>query len=152
MAVRAAPRAKEWAPLAAQQLIQKKLADATTEIALGFHASLAVGRAKERHAFAPEMISLIKRNNCGKALDIARSCRDMLGGNGISEKRKNIKLGVHIEERYKARIELHQNRDFKKEEYGLPESFDKRYVENNYRVKDYKNCMLCKRGFTSKLG
>ena len=71
------------APLAAQQLIQKKLADAVTEIGLGLHASLAVGRAKERLDFAPEMISLVKRNACGKALEIARSCRDMLGGNGI---------------------------------------------------------------------
>jgi glutaryl-CoA dehydrogenase len=73
------------APLAAQQLIQKKLADAVTEIGLGFQASLAVGRAKERHEFAPEMISLVKRNSCGKALDIARACRDMLGGNGIQD-------------------------------------------------------------------
>jgi glutaryl-CoA dehydrogenase len=71
------------APLAAQQLIQKKLADAITEIGIGLHASLAVGRAKERHDFAPEMISLVKRNACGKALEIARGCRDMLGGNGI---------------------------------------------------------------------
>ena len=73
------------APLAAQQLIQKKLADAVTEIHLGFHASLAVGRAKERHDFAAEMISLVKRNNCGKALAIARDMRDTLGGNGIQD-------------------------------------------------------------------
>ena len=73
------------APLAAQQLIQKKLADAVTEIGLALHGSLAVGRAKERHDFAPEMISLVKRNACGKALEIARNCRDMLGGNGIQD-------------------------------------------------------------------
>jgi len=73
------------APLASQQLIQKKLADAVTEIGLGFHASLAVGRNKERHDFAAEQISLVKRNSCGKALDIARACRDMLGGNGIQD-------------------------------------------------------------------
>jgi len=73
------------APLASQQLIQKKLADAVTEIGLAMHASLAVGRAKERHNFAAEMISLVKRNSCGKALDIARQCRDMLGGNGIQD-------------------------------------------------------------------
>lgn len=73
------------APLAAQQLVQKKLADAVTEIGLSLHSSLAVGRAKERHDFAPEMISLVKRNACGKALEIARNCRDMLGGNGIQD-------------------------------------------------------------------
>jgi len=85
------------APLAAQQLIQKKLADATTEIALGFHASLAVGRAKERHAFAAEMISLVKRNNCGKALEIARTCRDMLGGNGISDEYHVMRHALNLE-------------------------------------------------------
>ena len=85
------------APLAAQQLIQKKLADAVTEIGLGFHAALAVGRAKERHEFAPEMISLIKRNNCGKALDIARQARDMHGGNGISGEFHVIRHAVNLE-------------------------------------------------------
>ncbi|MBD8555039.1 acyl-CoA dehydrogenase [Rhizobium sp. CFBP 8762] len=70
-------------PLAATQLFQKKLADMQTEIALGLQASLRVGRLMDEHRFAPEMISLIKRNNCGKALDIARQARDMHGGNGI---------------------------------------------------------------------
>lgn len=70
-------------PLAANQLVQKKLADMQTEIALGLQASLRVGRLMDQGRFAPEMISIIKRNNCGKALDIARMSRDMHGGNGI---------------------------------------------------------------------
>ncbi len=70
-------------PLAATQLYQKKLADMQTEIALGLQAALRVGRLFDDGAMAPEMISLIKRNNCGKALDIARAARDMHGGNGI---------------------------------------------------------------------
>jgi glutaryl-CoA dehydrogenase len=70
-------------PLAATQLFQKKLADMQTEIALGLQASLRVGRLMDEGRAAPEMISLIKRNNCGKALDIARQARDMHGGNGI---------------------------------------------------------------------
>jgi glutaryl-CoA dehydrogenase len=70
-------------PLAGMQLFQKKLADMQTEIALGLQASLRVGRLMDEHKFAPEMISLVKRNNCGKALDIARQARDMHGGNGI---------------------------------------------------------------------
>ncbi|WP_116134666.1 acyl-CoA dehydrogenase [Tropicimonas sp. IMCC34043] len=70
-------------PLAATQLYQKKLADMETEIALGLQAALQVGRLFDDGRFAPEMISLIKRNNCGKALDIARAARDMHGGNGI---------------------------------------------------------------------
>lgn len=70
-------------PLAATQLIQKKLADMQTEIALGLQGVLRVGRLFDAHKFAPEMISIVKRNNCGKALDIARTARDMLGGNGI---------------------------------------------------------------------
>jgi glutaryl-CoA dehydrogenase len=72
-------------PLAATQLVQKKLADMQTEIALGLQSSLQVGRLFDAGNVAPEMISLVKRNNCGKALDIARSARDMHGGNGISE-------------------------------------------------------------------
>ena len=71
-------------PLAATQLIQKKLADMQTEIALGLQASLRVGRLLDEGRMAPEMISLVKRNNCGKALDIARLSRDMHGGNGIT--------------------------------------------------------------------
>src|SRR6186713_1292665 len=70
-------------PLAANQLFQKKLADMETEIALGLQASLRVGRLMDEGKFAPEMISIVKRNNCGKALDIARVSRDMHGGNGI---------------------------------------------------------------------
>jgi glutaryl-CoA dehydrogenase len=70
-------------PLAGTQLFQKKLADMQTEIALGLLGSLRVGRLMDEHQFAPEMISIVKRNNCGKALDIARMARDMHGGNGI---------------------------------------------------------------------
>ena len=72
-------------PLAANQLIQKKLADMQTEIALGLSGALRLGRMLERGQAAPPSISLMKRNNCGKALDIARAARDMHGGNGISE-------------------------------------------------------------------
>jgi len=72
-------------PLAQTQLVQKKLADMQTEIALGLQASLRVGRLFDEGKVAPEMISLVKRNNCGKALDIARMARDMHGGNGIQE-------------------------------------------------------------------
>ncbi|WP_430448873.1 acyl-CoA dehydrogenase [Rhodophyticola sp.] len=71
-------------PLAATQLYQKKLADMQTEIALGLQANLRVGRLFDENRAAPEVVSLIKRNNCGKALDIARAARDMHGGNGIS--------------------------------------------------------------------
>ncbi|ASM73121.1 MULTISPECIES: acyl-CoA dehydrogenase [Roseobacteraceae] len=71
-------------PLAGTQLFQKKLADMQTEIALGLQASLQVGRLMDAAQAAPEMISIVKRNNCGKALDIARISRDMHGGNGIS--------------------------------------------------------------------
>jgi glutaryl-CoA dehydrogenase len=70
-------------PLAATQLFQKKLADMQTEIALGLQASLRVGRLMDEGRAAPEMISIVKRNNCGKALEIARMARDMHGGNGI---------------------------------------------------------------------
>ncbi|MBO6637703.1 MAG: acyl-CoA dehydrogenase [Roseitalea sp.] len=72
-------------PLAQTQLFQKKLADMQTEITLGLQGAMRVGRLMDEGAAAPEMISLIKRNNCGKALDIARMARDMHGGNGISE-------------------------------------------------------------------
>jgi|TARA_B100001540_G_scaffold124639_1_gene111173 glutaryl-CoA dehydrogenase len=70
-------------PLASTQLIQKKLADMQTEITLGLHASLQVGRLFDKNKLAPEAISIVKRNNCGKALEIARMARDMHGGNGI---------------------------------------------------------------------
>ena len=72
-------------PLAANQLIQKKLADMQTEISLALQGCLQAGRLKERDALAPELISMLKRNSCGKALDIARMARDMHGGNGISD-------------------------------------------------------------------
>ncbi|WP_323036946.1 acyl-CoA dehydrogenase [Pararhodobacter sp.] len=84
-------------PLAATQLFQKKLADMQTEITLGLHASLQVGRLMDEAKAAPEMISLIKRNNCGKALDIARQSRDMHGGNGISEEFQVIRHMVNLE-------------------------------------------------------
>jgi glutaryl-CoA dehydrogenase len=71
-------------PLAQTQLFQKKLADMQTEIALGLQGSLQVGRLMDEAKAAPEMISIMKRNNCGKALEIARHARDMHGGNGIS--------------------------------------------------------------------
>jgi glutaryl-CoA dehydrogenase len=70
-------------PLAATQLVQKKLADMQTEIALGLQGALRVGRLFDEGLMAPEMVSIVKRNNCGKAIDIARTARDMHGGNGI---------------------------------------------------------------------
>ncbi|MGP1352154.1 MAG: acyl-CoA dehydrogenase [Parasphingopyxis sp.] len=84
-------------PLAATQLVQKKLADMQTEIALGLNAALAVGRNIDAGTWAPEMISLIKRNNCGKALDIARNARDMHGGNGIADEYHVIRHLVNLE-------------------------------------------------------
>jgi glutaryl-CoA dehydrogenase len=84
-------------PLAANQLFQKKLADMATEIALGLQASLQVGRLMEEGRFAPEMISMIKRNNVGKALEIARAARDMHGGNGISEEYQVIRHMLNLE-------------------------------------------------------
>ena len=67
-------------PLAQNQLIQKKMTDALTEITIGLHSCMQLGRLKDEGLWAPEMISILKRNNCGKALEIARNCRDMLGG------------------------------------------------------------------------
>ncbi|MBR3369211.1 MAG: acyl-CoA dehydrogenase [Rhodobacteraceae bacterium] len=84
-------------PLAQTQLFQKKLADMQTEIALGLQAALQVGRLMDAARAAPEMISLIKRNNCGKALDIARMARDMHGGNGISEEYQVIRHMMNLE-------------------------------------------------------
>ncbi len=84
-------------PLAANQLYQKKLADMMTDIALGLQASLAVGRQMDASTFAPEMISIVKRNNCGKALDIARAARDMHGGNGISAEYHVMRHMVNLE-------------------------------------------------------
>jgi glutaryl-CoA dehydrogenase len=84
-------------PLAGTQLFQKKLADMQTEITLGLFAALQVGRLMDAAEAAPEMISLIKRNNCGKALDIARASRDMHGGNGISEDFQIMRHMVNLE-------------------------------------------------------
>ena len=84
-------------PLAATQLVQLKLANMQTEIALGLQAALRVGRLMDEGAAAPEMISLIKRNNCGKALDIARVARDMHGGNGIADEFHVIRHVMNLE-------------------------------------------------------
>ena len=84
-------------PLAATQLFQKKLADMQTEIALGLQASLRVGRLFDEGKVAPEMISLVKRNNCGKALDIARVARDMHGGNGIQQEYQVMRHAQNLE-------------------------------------------------------
>jgi glutaryl-CoA dehydrogenase len=84
-------------PLAQTQLYQKKLADMQTEITLGLQAALQVGRLMDTGHAAPEMISLIKRNNCGKALDIARHSRDMHGGNGISDEFQIMRHMINLE-------------------------------------------------------
>lgn len=84
-------------PLAATQLFQKKLADMASEIALGLQASLRVGRLMDEGSFAPETISIVKRNNVGKALDIARTARDMHGGNGIAGDYHVIRHMVNLE-------------------------------------------------------
>jgi glutaryl-CoA dehydrogenase len=84
-------------PLAQTQLFQKKLADMQTEIALGLQGSLRVGRLMDEGRFAPEMISIVKRNNCGKALEVARHARDMHGGNGISGEFQVIRHMMNLE-------------------------------------------------------
>ncbi|TAL03559.1 MAG: acyl-CoA dehydrogenase, partial [Porticoccaceae bacterium] len=84
-------------PLAANQLIQFKLANMQTEISLGLLGSLHAARLKDRGLLAPELISLMKRNNCVKALDIARQARDMLGGNGISDEYPVMRHMVNLE-------------------------------------------------------
>ncbi|WP_044561504.1 acyl-CoA dehydrogenase [Azospirillum sp. B4] len=84
-------------PLAATQLIQKKLADMQTEITLGLQGALRLGRLMDQGRAAPEMISLMKRNNCGKALDIARMARDMHGGNGVSDDYPVIRHVLNLE-------------------------------------------------------
>ena len=84
-------------PLAQTQLFQLRLADMMTEISLGLQASLRVGRLMDEAEAAPEMISIVKRNNCGKALEIARRARDMHGGNGISEEFQVIRHMVNLE-------------------------------------------------------
>ncbi len=84
-------------PLAATQLIQKKLADMQTEITLGLQACLRLGRLKDKNRAAPEMISMLKRNSCGKALEIARAARDMHGGNGIADEFHVIRHVMNLE-------------------------------------------------------
>jgi glutaryl-CoA dehydrogenase len=84
-------------PLAANQLIQLKLANMQTEITLGLQAVLRLGRLMDEDRFAPEMVSLLKRNSCGKALDIARVARDMHGGNGISDEFHIIRHVMNLE-------------------------------------------------------
>jgi len=84
-------------PLAQTQLVQKKLADMETEIALGLQGSLRIGRLLDEGKLAPEAISIMKRNNCGKALDIARMARDMHGGNGISEEYHVMRVAANLE-------------------------------------------------------
>jgi glutaryl-CoA dehydrogenase len=85
------------APLASNQLMQKKMADMSTEIALGLQACYRVGQLLDTNKAAPEMISMTKRNSCGKSLDIARAARDMLGGNGISDEYHVIRHVMNLE-------------------------------------------------------
>jgi glutaryl-CoA dehydrogenase len=84
-------------PLAAKQLVQKKLADMQTEITLGLQAALRVGRLIDDEQMIPEMISLIKRNNCGKALEVARMARDMHGGNGVVDEYHVVRHSMNLE-------------------------------------------------------
>jgi glutaryl-CoA dehydrogenase len=84
-------------PLAANQLVQKKLADMQTEIALGLNGALRLGRLMDQGKCAPETISLMKRNNCGKALEIARTARDMHGGNGVADEYNVIRHVLNLE-------------------------------------------------------
>jgi glutaryl-CoA dehydrogenase len=84
-------------PLASKQLIQKKLADMQTEISLGLQAALRVGRLIDEEQMLPEMISLIKRNNCGKALEVARMARDMHGGNGVIDEYHVVRHSMNLE-------------------------------------------------------
>ena len=84
-------------PLAANQLIQKKLADMQTEITLGLHACLRLGRLKDEGRAAPEAISMLKRNSCGKSLDVARMARDMHGGNGVADEFHVIRHVMNLE-------------------------------------------------------
>ena len=96
-------------PLAANQLIQKKLADMQTEIALGLQGCLRLGRMKEEGTAAPELTSLLKRNSCGKALDIARMARDMMGGNGIVDEFGVIRhlLNLEVVNTYEGTHDIH---------------------------------------------
>ena len=90
-------RTQFGAPLAAKQLVQKKLADMQTEITLGLQAALRVGRLIDDEEMIPEMISLIKRNNCGKALEVARLARDMHGGNGVIDEYHVVRHSMNLE-------------------------------------------------------
>ena len=90
-------RSQFGAPLAANQLIQKKLADMATELALGYGAAQRVGELKDAGMINPQMLSLVKRNSCGKALDVARAARDMLGGNGIQDEYHVIRHCMNLE-------------------------------------------------------
>ncbi|XP_065216609.1 glutaryl-CoA dehydrogenase, mitochondrial [Planococcus citri] len=90
-------RVQFGAPLASKQLVQKKMADIISEISLAYLASVKVGRLKDEGLLAPEMISIIKRNNCGKALEIARTSRDMLGGNGVADEYHIIRHVLNLE-------------------------------------------------------
>jgi glutaryl-CoA dehydrogenase len=83
--------------LAANQLIQRKLADMETEITLGLHACLRLGRLRDQGRATPEMVSMLKRNSCGKALEIARAARDMHGGNGIADEFHVIRHVMNLE-------------------------------------------------------
>lgn len=85
------------APLASNQLMQKKMADMSTEIAFGVQGCLQVGKLLDSNQAAPDMISMTKRNSCGKSLDIARAARDMLGGNGISDEYHIIRHVMNLE-------------------------------------------------------
>ena len=84
-------------PLAKNQLIQRKLADMITEISIGLQACIQVGRLKDKGLAAPEVISIIKRNSCGKSLEIARTARDILGGNGVSDEFHVIRHVMNLE-------------------------------------------------------
>ncbi|WP_416244009.1 acyl-CoA dehydrogenase [Azospira sp. APE16] len=96
-------------PLAANQLVQKKLADMQTEIALGLQGCLRLGRLKDAGQDAPEMTSLLKRNSCGKALEIARTARDMHGGNGISDEFHVVRhmLNLEVVNTYEGTHDIH---------------------------------------------
>lgn len=84
-------------PLASNQLVQKKLADMLTEITVGLQASIQVGRLMDSNKCTPEMVSMVKRNSCGKSLEIARTARDMLGGNGVSDEYHVIRHVMNLE-------------------------------------------------------
>ena len=96
-------------PLAAKQLVQKKLVDMQSEIAIGLLAALKVGREIEQGSYTPEMISLVKRNSCSKALEIARNARDVLGGNGISDEYHVIRHCMNLEavNTYEGTFDIH---------------------------------------------